>query len=273
MSEYSCVKSGKLVLKGESSSSSKKRKHKKHKKEKDESGHSKKSKTIDEDAVKHGGWWKADKVEQMTGNVAISFGDRCYVQAQDSGLFVLGAPHHENEGPSPEEILTAFIINGTKVAFKSGYNKYLSAGSNGRVTGFSDAVGANEQWEPVFENGQMAFQGGNGCFMGVDPEDDAIVSIRKRVGENEVAVLRSCNVRDTGDKEVKPIEETGDITQVEINYVKKFQKFQDKKLRVNQGDRAALETAKETGTLHEALLDRRSKMKADRYCKWWGSKE
>lgn len=189
------------------------------------------------------------------------------MQAQDSGLFILGAPHHENEGPSPEEILTAFIINGTKIAFKSGYNKYLSADANGRVTGYSEAVGQCEQWEPIFEDGKMALQGGNGSFMGVDPEDDAIVAIKKRVGENEVAVVRSCNVRETGDKDVKPVEETGDIGQVEINYVKKFQKFQDKRLRVNQGDRATLEKAKEAGTLHEALLDRRSKMKADRYCK------
>lgn len=222
---------------------------------------------VDEDAIKHGGWWAATKIEEMTGNVAISFGNVCYLQAQDSGLFQLGAPHHENEGPSPEEILTAFIINGTKVAFKSGYNKYLSAGTNGRVTGYSDAVGANEQWEPVFQDGKMALQGGNGCFMGVDTEDDAIVALRKRVGEDEVAVIRSCNTRETGDKEVKPVEETGDITQVEINYVRKFQKFQDKKLLVNQGDRATLEKAKVDGTLHEALLDRRSKMKADRYCK------
>lgn len=217
--------------------------------------------------MKHGGWWRAAKIEEMTGNVAVSFSNQCYVKSLDNGLFTLGAPHYENDGPAPEEILTAFIINGTKIAFKSAYNKYLSADPDGRVTGRADAVGPMEQWEPVFENGQMALQGGNGCFMGVDPEDDAIVALRKRVGENEVAVIRSCNERDTGVKDVRPAEEKGDIAQVEINYVRKFQKFQDKKLRVNQGDRATLEKAKETGTLHEALLDRRSKMKADRYCK------
>lgn len=52
-----------------------------------------------------------------------------------------------------------------------------------------------------------------------------------------------------------------------FNYSKKFQKFQDKRLRVNEGDVSELKRAKVDGNLHETLLDRRSKMKADRYCK------
>ena len=48
---------------------------------------------------------------------------------------------------------------------------------------------------------------------------------------------------------------------------RKFQKFQDKKMRISKNKISELKKAKDTGNLHEALLDRRSKMKADRYCK------
>jgi len=48
---------------------------------------------------------------------------------------------------------------------------------------------------------------------------------------------------------------------------KKFQKFQDKRIRLNQGSLEEIEKAQNEGILHETLLDRRAKMKADRYCK------
>ncbi|XP_063703560.1 protein FRG1 homolog [Culicoides brevitarsis] len=264
MSDYDQVRKGKLIFKGESSSSkSSKRKHKKHKKEKSE----KRRRIVDPDAEKHGGWWKVTEVEQIVGSIAIQFG-QSYVKALDNGLFTLGAPKTIGEGPSPEEILTA-SRNDTKISFKSGYGKYLRIEKDNTITGRSDAIGPLEEMEPVFENGKTAILTHNGNFLSVDPEDDALVALRKKVGAEEICTIRSCQPRELHDdsKDIPLEEKEDDLNQVEINYVKKFQKFQDHKLRISKEDKTALEKAKAEGLLHEALLDRRSKMKADRYCK------
>lgn len=103
--------------------------------------------------MKHGGWWKVEKIEDITGSISIEFGNNAYVSALDNGLFTLGAPHGDGEGPSPEEIFTAFPAGENKFALKSGYGKYLGVAKE-VVVGRSDAVGAMEQWEPVWQDGE-----------------------------------------------------------------------------------------------------------------------
>lgn len=126
----------------------KKRKHK-HKDKKDRS--EKKRAVVDEDALSHGGWWGCTKFEQMIGSVAIQFGKQMYIKSLDNGLFTLGAPHDEGDGPSPEEIFTALAINDQHIALKSGYGRYLKVEKDGVITGRSEAVGGLEQFEPVFQ--------------------------------------------------------------------------------------------------------------------------
>lgn len=127
----------------------KKRKHKhKDKTEKTE----KKRAIVDEDAVQHGGWWRAKKFDEITGTVAIQFGKTStFIKSLDNGLFTLGAPHDSGDGPDPEEIFTALQINERYLAFKSGYGKYLKVEKDGIITGRSEAVGGMEQFEAVFQ--------------------------------------------------------------------------------------------------------------------------
>lgn len=228
---------------------------------------------VDTDALEHGGWWCASSTGQLAGALALEFGKHTYVRALDNGLFTLGAPHEPGEPPAPEEILTAVPIGERTVALKSGYGKYLSVERGGAVTGRSDAIGAHEHWEAVFEAGKAALQAHNGCFMSVDTEDDALIAVDRRAQDQHVVQLRlASGARDpsmTGEaRATSPTtQDRGNLSQVEVSYVKKFQKFQDKRLRVCDEDVGELRRARQKGNFHEALLDRRSKMKADRYCK------
>ncbi|XP_074650866.1 protein FRG1-like [Tubulanus polymorphus] len=263
---YDFAKPGKLKLKGHKS-------HKKHKKSKkrhhsgdDGASSSKKSKRLDKKDIElHGGWWEVDKYDHITGPICIELSKMAYIQALDNGLFTVGAPHGDGEGPIQPEILTAIRVNDTKVALKSGYDKYLSVDEKGIVVGRSDAIGTREQWEPVFQEGKLAFLGCNNCFMGVDDEDD-IVCKSSTAGDNEIIQVRS-NGELEKPHDSTPKEEKGGSKSTEINYVKKFQSFQDRHLRINKEDKMAIKKARVDGTLHGTLLDRREKMKADRYCK------
>lgn len=38
-----------------------------------------------------------------------------------------------------------------RIAFKSGYNKYLGVDGAGKVVGRADAIGPREMWLPVFQ--------------------------------------------------------------------------------------------------------------------------
>lgn len=65
----------------------------------------------------------------------------------------------------------------------------------------------------------MALQAGNGSFVSIDPEDDAVVALHKSVGEAEVCSIRTCAVRETNAVDEPPPEEQGSLNEVELNYV------------------------------------------------------
>jgi len=267
MDLYSSVRSsGKLKLKGEKKASKKDKKKAKKRKHEESEAYAQKN-LVAQDREAHGGWWATNDLSQINGPVAIEFGDHCYVKALDDGSFTLGAKKDEGQGPDPEEVLVAIKVNETKVALKSGFNKYLRVNPGGKVMGISDAVGAMEQWEPVFQDGKLALMGANSKFLSVDDEDESIECSQIKAGKSEMIKIRSNGQREDEKEVYVPDEEKGNVGQIELNYVKKFQKFQDHKIKLCSEDRTELVKAKDQGYLHEALLDRRAKMKADRYCK------
>ncbi|XP_071499967.1 protein FRG1-like [Diadema antillarum] len=263
MSDYKFVKTGKLKLKGSSSDHKSSKKHKKKRKREHEEESSEKMK----DAEKHGGWWTVSSFSGIKGNIAIEMGPKTFIYSMDNGLLTLGPPHKTaEEGPSQPEQLTAIQISESKVAFKTGYGKYVSVDEKKRVVGRSEAMGPREQFEPIFQDGNLAILGYNNCFVSCDDEGD-LVATSTTAGLDEMLVIRSDAPLIKKKKDDIPEEEKGDMRSCEVSYVKKFQSFQDHKMIINETERSGLTKAREKGRLHEALLDRREKMKADRYCK------
>ncbi|NP_001187983.1 protein FRG1 [Ictalurus punctatus] len=257
MAAYTNVKSTKLVLKGlKDKSKKKKNKDKKRKRDNEEDK---------PDVV--GGWWTVRNLGEISGTVAIEMHSRSYVHALDTGLFTVGAPHTgDDEGPDPPEQFTAIKLSDSRIALKSGYGKYLGINSDGVVIGRSDAIGSREQWEPVFQDGKMALLAANSCFISYSESGD-IVAKNKTASDEEMIKIRSCAEREVKKDDDIADEDRGNVKSCEVNYVKKFQSFQDRKLRVNEEDSGTLKKSRTEGKFHEALLDRRAKMKADRYCK------
>lgn len=149
----------------------------------------------------------------------------------------LGLVSADREARGPQEEFTPEILPETDeqgnhmVAFKNVYEKYIGvdevAGGQTTLRGDSDTVGFNERfWVRV----QYEY--------------------KRKAGEEDR--------KKTGKTRPQEIDEVG------ANH--KFQAWGAGRSVVSEDDRKALKKARKEGTLTEALLDRRMKLKSDRFC-------
>lgn len=261
MSEYSAVRVGKLKLKGGKGILGKKKKRKRDRSKADEDG--------EYGPLKHGTWRQVSALEQVKDNAIFEVCTGGYLLALDTGYFSVGEPKQDEEQPEPGEVFTVVRVSENKIALKTGYGRFVSVNSAGELTGRAEAMGPRETWDPVFEEGKLALSACTHRFVTVT-SDNKLMASSEKAREREILKMYT-DV--SGVKKVKTDAEaeeehaSKDMKGFEVDYVKKFQSFQDHKLRVNKSSTTELAKAQRTGKLHEALLDRREKMKADRYCK------
>jgi len=112
----------------------------------------------------------------------------------------------------------------------------------------------------------LALLGYNDCFLSKPEDEGKILCLSKKAGDSEMIQIRSSAKLDKSD-DSKPSLDKGKAKDVELNYVKHFQSFQDRKIKINADDISVVKKARLDGNLHETLLDRREKMKSDKFCK------
>ncbi|CAI7996118.1 Protein FRG1 [Geodia barretti] len=262
MSAYSAVRVGKLRLKGPASGALKGKKRRKRKRESQEE--------VNEEDLRHGGWRRVYAEETARGRVLLLTCTGGYVQALDTGEFRVGEPREDGEGPHAGEVFSLVRVGETdRVAIKTAYGRYVSVAISGDLAGRTEAMGPREQWELVFEEGKVALCACNHRFLTVT-DDGRLVAASEKAQEREVMTMWSdlpaaAKKKETGTEESELAERN--VASVEYSYVKKFQSWEDRRVRVCGESKEGLEAARQQGRLHEALLDRRERMKADRYCK------
>eukprot|EP00041_Stephanoeca_diplocostata_P042099 m.10213 g.10213 ORF g.10213 m.10213 type:complete len:275 (+) comp7256_c0_seq1:271-1095(+) len=269
---YTAVRSGSLKFKGQ-----KKIKKKKKKISSDAS-----SESGDKVETRHNAFWLVTSTDHLVGNVLVETQSGGYLTAIDDGTVTTALPrpadHSPENMPEPQDIMTIVKVSDTRVAFKTAYGRYISSvPDSGDVVAQTEAMGVREMWQPIMQSdGIIQFRSPDKKFLCASvpgqlahahSDSPSAQGVLFRIhSSGDIAVTKP---KKRGDYDI----DGGSLKNMETNFVKKFQSYQNlcfkegSKVKVSAEDRKRLKSAKTSGKLHEELLDRRSKLKADRYCK------
>ncbi|TDL24866.1 hypothetical protein BD410DRAFT_785590 [Rickenella mellea] len=155
----------------------------------------------------------------------------------------------------------------------TGEGKFLSCDQHGLVSAYREARGPQEEWTPVvLPDGMVAFMNVYEKYLGVDEVAGGTLTLRgdsETVGFNErfwVKIQNKYKKEATEEERKKKegIAEKPTIDEAATNQI--YQTWGAGKIVVSQDDKKELKKARKEGRLSEALLDRRSKLKSDRFC-------
>jgi len=154
----------------------------------------------------------------------------------------------------------------------TGEGKFLSCDKHGLVSADREARGPQEEWTPVvFPDGMVAFQNVYEKYLGVDEVAGGAIALRgdsEEVGfaERFWVKIQSKYKREAHEEEKKKEGVLEDMKMDEADRNKMFQAWGAGRSIVSVEDKKELKRARKEGRLAEALLDRRAKLKSDRFC-------
>ncbi|OBZ75912.1 Protein FRG1 [Grifola frondosa] len=156
----------------------------------------------------------------------------------------------------------------------TGEGKFLSCDKHGLVSADREARGPQEEWTPVvFPDGMVAFMNVYEKYLGIDEVAGGSLALRgdsEEVGFRERfwVKIQSKYKKEAHEEEKRKEGVVDDSNIDEANTNKMFQAWGAGRSIVSVEDkkRQALKRARKEGRLAEALLDRRAKLKSDRFC-------
>lgn len=154
-----------------------------------------------------------------------------------------------------------------------GEGKFVSCDKHGLVSADREARGPQEEWTPVvFPDGMVAFQNVYEKYLSVDEVAGGQLALRgdsEEVGFGERFWVKIQNKykKEAHAEEKKRKDGLIDMSTVdEASTNKLYQAWGAGRSIVSAEDKKTLKRAKKDGRLAEELLDRRAKLKSDRFC-------
>ncbi|KAF9919380.1 hypothetical protein BX616_005423 [Lobosporangium transversale] len=193
------------------------------------------------------------------------------------------------ESAEPTAVNQVFVVtmipDSDRLTLKTYNGKYLSSDKFGIVTADAEAIGIQEEWTVLIkadeEEGGICLQSHYGKFLSVD--EVAAMESQGRGGGNGSGLgyqiradsdaigfceLFQAKIQARYRKKAKKSNEMKiSAKDYELEQSRKFQTWNHGRVIVSNESLKELNKAKKEGRFSEALLDRREKLKSDRYCK------
>ncbi|KAJ7097807.1 FRG1-like family-domain-containing protein [Mycena belliarum] len=155
----------------------------------------------------------------------------------------------------------------------TGEGKFLSCDAHGLVAADRDARGPQEEWTPVvLPDGMVAFMNVYEKYLSVDEVAGGALTLR---GDSEEVGFRERfwikvqykYKKEANEEEKQKKDGLSDPLQIDETGTNKiYQTWGMGRSVTSEADNQELKRARKEGRLAEALLDRRSKLKSDRFC-------